>query len=434
MKKSTLLRLAMSFTLMLFVSGVFAQITLTIRNEDGTLSNAAEVYTQMSSAPGTIVSVKIATALGAATWTPPIGTYNYLVRRSNNLEWNAYTVNYTGVAIPGATITLSSKFNPTIQDYAANRLGNKVTLAKPMPFWVYPSPIQNPAWVAPAIVKAPVASIVLNAISTFAWTIAPLTYTESTGNNDNYVQLTFNPALVAVNATASYRLSVTETAAPAYGGCAGQAVDQYVTVINNPFIRISTAMQPATYSVLGTPVSHIVGGCQGSIAATNVTLAMDNTQEEFPYYAKLDYKVYNATLTAGNLTALIDITAATMVAFPALNVNGGVTATLVNNTINPLLIATTPRDLFGAAVTFQVMNNAVTVYQFDFQSWNAKISRKSDYVAMRTFAGDETLITDPNFVWHNTKFAAGDVIKAYVIVLPQPVTGPIYHIANTWGI
>lgn len=438
MKKSTFLRIAMAFSLVLLVSGAFAQINLTIKNADGTNSNAAVVYT-IHSSTGAVVVIQTANAGGLATWTPVNGSYNYLVRNSLSNQWNAYSVTYTGVVV-NATITLSTSFNPTLAgatDYVANRTANKVTTGKPMPFWVYPSPVQNPSWTAPAAPKATAVSLIANLNSTFAWTYTPAANVADAHvpTTDNYVELTFTPALAAITTTASYELSAVETAAAAYGGCLGQAVKQYVTIINPPYIRISTATTSGTYQVSGTPINHIVAGCAGSIAATNIALAMDNTNEEFPYYTKLDYKVFNATMAAGNnLTLGADITAATMTAFPALDVIGQDAVTHANNTTNPYKMTATPQNLYGAVQTFQMMNNAITVYQFDFQSWNAKISRKCDYVAIRNAAGDETLITDANYTWYNTKWAAGDVIKAYIIVFPQPVTGPIYHIPNSWAL
>ncbi len=444
MKKSTFLKIAMAFSLVLLVSGAFAQINLTIRNEDGSLSANAVVYTIPSSG-GATVTVSTATALGVATWTPvPVGTYNYLVRNAGSSQWNAYSINYT-VGPVNTSITLSTKFNPTpalATDYVANRLNNKVTKGRSMPFWVYPSFVQNPAWTVPGATKATEATITTNLVSTFAWSYLPnVLWTDaSTGANDNYVELSFNPVLATPATTSVYELSVVETPSGAYGGCVGQAVKQYATVINPPYIKISTATTTGNFQVVGGTQNVIVSGCAGAIGTTNVQLTMDNTNEEFPYFIRLDYKVYNATIAAGTpapVTLVTDVTAATMVAYPALEVQGGITATHVNNTANPYRVNASPQNLFGAVQTFQIMNNAITVYQFKFESWNAKISRKSDYLTFRNSGlANENLIYDavnPTYTWYSTVGTVGDVTEAYVIVFPQPVTGPIYHIPNTWG-
>jgi len=446
MKKSTFLRIAMAFSLVLLVSGAFAQVNITVKKSDGTAANGCQIYTKHSSTGAeTIIATDggpgdLDAALNSVIRISPVAGTNYLIRDAAvGTQWNAYT----GVA--AATITLSASFNPTIQEYTANRNVNKVTLGRPIPFWVYPSPVQNPAWTAPAALKATPASIATNILSSFTWSTVPVASAANSHapTTDNYSEWTFTPSLIAAATTTStYEVDVFETPAAAYGtACVGPTVRHSVTVINPPYLKITTAIGAPTYQVGGTPINHIVAGCAGSIAATNIALAMDNTNEEFPYYAKLDYKVYNATMGAlNNLTLGADVTAATMLAYNTLEVQGGITATHVNNTTNPYKITASPQSLYGAAQTFQLMNNAITVYQFDFQSWNAKISRKCDYAAIRNAAGDETQITDANYVWYNNGVIANTfdgsafVKKAYIIVFPQPVTGPIYHIPNSWAL
>ena len=53
MRKSTLLKIAMTLTAMFLISGVFAQINLTVKNSTGTNINGAIIYTKISSSPGT---------------------------------------------------------------------------------------------------------------------------------------------------------------------------------------------------------------------------------------------------------------------------------------------------------------------------------------------------------------------------------------------
>jgi len=441
MRKSTLLKMAMTLTAMFFISGVFAQIALTVKNSDGTPATSCIIYTQLSSSPGTVTAVAgvVEAPAGTYTWTPgAVGTYNYII--SNNVPdaWNTYALDYTGAV--SATITLRSNFNPTIREYTATRTGDKVTNGKPMPFWVYPSPVHNPSWVAPAADYASQATIETNVVSTFAWTVNGV----ANAATRNYVQLTPSANLAATATTTSaVALSVTETSDAAYGGCSGSPVNFFNTVINPPYAEITgtTASAPLTIATLG--FQKIVSACEGDPSlTTNIALNFANTQEEFPFYMRLVYNVYNPTVS-GNDLALGAALAAT--SFPAglrpQSNADGLGGGDANQTTNPMMFSGpsyTP-NVYAANVTFTTVNNAVTVYEFDLNEWNAKISRKSDYVAWRT-AAVAPILNSNNWTWYdntaiaNTFDASASVTKAYVVVFPKPVTGPIYHIPNSWGL
>ena len=441
MKKSTLLKLAMSFSLMLLVSGAFAQINLTIRDSNGALSASAVVYT-INSSTGAVVT-PVATAIaGVATWNPGNGYYNYLVRNAGTNQWNAYSVNYTGVIV-NASITLSASFIVTpvgATDYVANRTADKVTNAKALPYWVFPSPVHNPTWAIPGTTYAAQGTIEQGAalLSTFGWTLTGGTGASTT----NYVDVTPNASTsFAAITTAQLSLSVVETPAAAYGGCGGTAVNFYSTIINPPFAKITTGAAAVGSTIGGAGYWRIASGCESLPAlTTNIAISFDNTQEEFPFYMRLIYNVYNPTILGTDITLGAPLAAAS---FPAgLRPQSAVVGGDANQTTNPMrfLVAGgyTP-SIFAAPVTFTAVNNNITVYEFDLNSWNGKISRKADYLAWRT-AGAAPAINSANYTWYtnaaiaNTFDATAFIKKGYVIVYPKPVTGPIYHIANSWGL
>lgn len=433
MKRSILMKLAMTFTVMLFVSSAFAQITLTIKNADGTPASLAVVYS-LNSSTG-VESIK-ATALvtGVASWGDAAGKLFYLIRSSANDAWASYSINYDGVGPVAATIYLGTVFNPTLGSYSASRTSDMITIGKTMPFWVHPSPMHNPAYSAPTGAFATVASIIANLQSSFVWV--------KTGNgtlNDNAgAPDVINNNYVEVNTTGAtdgniIALEVTETPAAAYGGCAATPVYFNFEAINPPHAKITNAAI-ATYKVNSVAVNTIVASCTPTVA-TNVTVALDNAKEVFPYYMRLTYTAQNGHINS--LDANDIILDAPVLTFPAGKEPIGMDAiNPANVTTNPFKFALAAGNLYPVAPTFATMNDKITVYKYDLGSWNASVSRKSDYKAL---SAPLSIATSP-YTWYTGGVAgtsgqpAADVTVAYIIVFPKPVTGPIYHIANSWGI
>jgi hypothetical protein len=99
-------------------------------------------------------------------------------------------------------------------------------------------------------------------------------------------------------------------------------------------------------------------------------------------------------------------------------------------------------DLFAADLSFPTINNDITVYEFDLATsgWNARVSRKSDYLAFRAAeiatpgSTDKTDWADTRYTWVTDDNSATNKLKAYVVILPSPVTGPIYHIPTNWAL
>lgn len=433
MKRSILMKLAMTFTVMLFVSSTFAAITLTIKNADGSAAGAAVVYT-LNSSTGAETIAATADGSGVATWSPAAGKLFYLIRNAGNTTYASYSVDYDGVGPVAATVSLGTPFDPTIGSYSASRTNDRVTIGKTMPFWVYPSPIHNPGYTAPSAAFATIATIDANLSSSFAWVkTGNGTLNDNVGGSDaannNYVEVNTTGATDG-NTIA---LQVIETPAPSYGGCAATPVFFNFEAINPPYARISNTNAGLLYTISGVAIKTIVSGCTPT-AATNVTVALDNAKELFPYYLRLTYTAQNAHLN----TLLADdlILDAPVLTFPAGKEPIGMDAINPSNvTTNPFKFAAAG-NLYAAATTFTTLNDKITVYKFDLGSWNASISRKSDYKAL---SAPLSIATSP-YTWYTGGVAgtsgqpAADVTVAYIIVFPKPVTGPIYHIANSWGI
>lgn len=433
MRKSTLLKIAMTLTAMFFISGVFAQINLTVKNADGSAAVGAVVYTLNSSTAVVTTFGSAADASGLVTWTPGSnGKYFYLVRNASSDRWANLSVNYTG-AIVNETVYLNDKFNPTLGSYVASRNTDKVTIGRTMPFWVHPSLVQNPSYSAPTGTFATVSNIVSNVQSNFTWTLTgggtlANFYSDGTSTDDgngikNYVQINTTGATDGD----TIALEVVETADAAYGGCNANPVYFNFEAINPPYARITNAAN-TDYSIGGTTINTIAFGCT-PLTSQNVTVAFDNAKEEFPYWMRASYSVYNATIDASN-----DITLGAALTFAdAMKPRGGVTpANPADQTTNPLKFAAAG-DMYAApGMDFPTMNDKVTVYKFDLGSWNGSISRKSDYLALSAATAGN--IETGAYQWYTTPATpATDVTVAYLIVFPKPVTGPIYHIPNSFG-
>lgn len=419
----------MTFTVMLFVSSAFAAITLTIKNADGTPAPAAVVYT-LSSTDGTETIAATADGSGVATWNPAAGKRFYLIRNSGNTTYASYSVDYDGVSAIAATILLGTPFTPTMGSYTASRTGDRVTIGKTMPFWVYPSPIHNPSYTAPAAPFATIATIDANLSSSFAWTkTGNGTLNDNVGGSD-----AANNNYVEVNTTGAtdgdiIALQVIETPSPSYGGCAAPPVFFNFEAINPPYARITNTNVALTYKISGVAVKTILSGCTPS-ATTNVAVGFSNAKELAPYYLRLTYTAQNGHINTLDATDII--LDAPVLTFPAGKEPIGQDGLLPSNqTTNPCKFNASG-NLYAADLSFSTLNDKITVYKFDLGSWNASVSRKSDYKAL---SAPLSIATSP-YTWY-TAVTSGqpgaDITVAYIIVFPKPVTGPIYHIPTSFG-
>ncbi|MBN1115763.1 MAG: hypothetical protein JXA77_01050 [Bacteroidales bacterium] len=434
-KKFTNRLLAAFAVAIIFAGGAFAQSVLTIYNSDGTAANGAILYSINSS---TGVSTTLATDGGAGDGDAVAGqitvaldaSTNYLISNAGGTQWNSVA---SAVDV-SRDVYLNANFTETIREYAASNTLDKITHSQDMPFWVYPSPVHNPSWTAPAADYATQATIETNLTSSFSWALDGVAEASVT----NYVEITAGGDLTgSAVATAAHYLEVSETSDAAFGSCAGETVRMFFNAINPPYAQFNGTAASA-FTINTAAVQEFGSGCEDDVNAINPAVAFANTNEEFPYYVRLIYNAYNATAFDGT-----DITLGAPIAFTSnptspLGTDG---ATAANQTTNPMEFNATPSNLYAAPQAFTALNNEITVYAFDLNEWNAKISRKSDYIAHRTAGGvDDANINSNTWSWYdnaalaNTWDASALVTVGYVIVFPTPVTGPIYHINNQWGL
>jgi len=306
-----------------------------------------------------------------------------------------------------------------ITDPAAVTFLDKVTVNKPMPFFVWPSAAYNPDYVATATTHyTPVADIILNVISNFAW--IPGADGVTANANKNYVEISWT-------SVGNKTYSVTET--PVGGLCPAVPVYFGVEVIAVPSATIVGAN---TAFGLNNVISS---QCWDAATPHNVIVeaTLPNTDEVYPYHFNVTYEVFNVNglngsgelPNTGNVFNTDPLLGVTNIAAPTTVINGSVTATAPSAS-NPIIL-TTGTELV-ASQDYVVQNNMITVYRITYNNVNAAISRKSDYLAART--GSWTAADYDNFSYYPATAVA---TAKYIISLPTPVTGPIYHIPNNFA-
>lgn len=439
--------MALTLVTMLFVSGVFAQnITLVIKNADGSASNGAVLYTLASynGAQTTVAtdggaSDNDATVNGTIVLNGlPAGNYTYLIKNAAGTNHGNFSVAYNGTDNITRTIALNTVFNPAIANYVALRTGDTITVNKAMPFWVYPSVVYNPSYTAPTNSGnyTPITNIVTtNVLSDFNWTVdgGTATYYDATGSVDltapykNYVEISW---------ASTGTKTITAVEDPSASPCNGDAVIQFVEVIAEPSATISNAKT----TILGLH-NVIVSACDGDAALTTADLSIDfsrgNTNEKYPYHFNLSYKVYTVNKLTGageiphttnNSTEVINTGSADVTDYTtssSVMVYGSENVTAVPSAANPIIVSSGTEVV--ADQDYTVQNNKITVYEFTYNNVNAKFSRKSDYIAMRN--GNYNATDYEHFTYYPT--TAAD-LRYYIVALPKPQTGPIYHIGNNF--
>lgn len=295
-----------------------------------------------------------------------------------------------------------------------------VTVGKPMPFFVWPSVAYNPNWDYtafdanfPTVAQiAPAATV----LSTFAWRTATGNAAPVVGDLAAAAGATRNYIEITASATAGdYTLiEVTETA-PAPGSCAGAPVYFGFRAVGVPTLSITNAVS----STMGL-TNVISSGC-GDRTGIAITATFNTANESAPYHINLGYNVFNATVDgSGNITIGTEITGDAGVP-SVFGVNGSATP----STSNPIVSNASP---IVASQDYTVENNLPTVYRFTYYNVNGAVSRKSDYIDKREAVLGAGAY---DFTYYPTVPGAGTVY--YIVALPTPVTGPIYHIANTFA-
>jgi len=286
----------------------------------------------------------------------------------------------------------ANKVAPTNVDYVTLKTGGTT-----MGYYALPDPIYHPNYVAAGTLAA---GFVWN------WSVVPAMTVNKPGAA-NYAQIVFT-------ATGNYAVNVNEQADAAFGGCAGANTLMNVTVVSPPTFTISA---PALASICGTQAAQTI-----SVAIVeNVPVA--NASYAFRVTEEID------EIDASNVV-----------------INDGAEGTFAGGDFP---IATKLQAVGGAQPnytwTINTSNLAVNnlhrtryVYRFHkptgapvaaTEGFVSAISQKSDYVT----PGIAALNTYP-FASGNAQvtLAAGVATITY-IVNPAPVTGPIYHISNTYA-
>jgi hypothetical protein len=295
---------------------------------------------------------------------------------------------HPGTTIPGAAA-----------DYAAGDVQTEtyITEGKTVPMYALPDAYYHPNYDVAG------ADFTLTDGFVWTWTEATTTLTFSqNGAEDNYVAIT---APAGSAAGSPYTLSVTETADAAYGGCAGAAQTLTVNVVAVPDVTIGG---DATYTFCdgspGAPAniqSTITGGWQNYRLVWTLEIATLDATNAKEFY----YDDENGTNPDPAPKYAVEYT------------------TAVPQEID---IAANAPDLMTVSA-FNVINNgtnpAATVYTYVLTSINDQASRYGDFIGLN---GDNT---DPSAFMY---YAAGPETVT-VTVYPAPVTGPIYHIIDTWS-
>ncbi|MFC2096514.1 hypothetical protein ACFLQ3_02310 [Bacteroidota bacterium] len=233
---------------------------------------------------------------------------------------------------------------------------------------------------------------------------ATLTFSnDGAANFDNYTEVS-----AALGDAGAYPITVSEVGA---AGCAGATTTITITVVTQPTFAINTG--DATYAdcELGAGLpgatdlqTTIAGGWENYHLAWNLEIATldDASAKEFYYsdesgagqnavqFYAVDYTQANGSFDAQAASAAYDIV--TVGSFDVIN--------------------NTTRD-------------AVTVYTYTLLTVNDRASRFGDFIALNGSNADASLFTD------YAATAASDVVT--VTVYPAPITGPIYHIIDTWS-
>jgi len=298
---------------------------------------------------------------------------------------------HLGTPIPGAAADHVS---------GATDATTYLTEGTTIPLFALPDPYFHPDW------DLATADWTLTDGYTWNWDDPATTLTFSQDlAQDNYVEVS-----AALGDAGAYPITVSEVGA---AGCAGATTTITITVVTQPSFAINTG--DATYAdceaggalpAAGDLETTIAGGWENYRLAWNLTIATldDASAVEFWYtdeagagQSPVGTPVYGAEYTQanGSFDAQAASAAYDIVTVPSFDV--------INNGV---------RD-------------AVTVYTYTLVSVNDRASRFGDFINLNGSNADASLFTD------YAATAAGDVVT--VTVYPAPITGPIYHIIDTWS-
>jgi len=421
MKKSTLLRVAITLTAMLFVSGVFAQTNITVKMYDGTTPASGTLTLNSISAVGVETPYAAFTNVvaGVVVATPALSASTlYSIVHSGGQR----TTFKTPAVVVDFMISLDLAALAT--DYRQATSTTYQTKNKTFRLYVAPDPLFSPGYLFDGTNTG------LNAASSWTWTYpaALVGSTPVTGVatlQQNWLNV------VAVGAVGNYPVSVVETGP--LGCVTGTGVTQSIQIINTPDATINGSMVN-TWTSTADAVSLTKKACVSAITVpetVTVTISEDAT-------LPLEFKSY-----ALAISEVID-----NVAIDLLTADGGPISTTdwdykitpntaklrTGNAAIPVTHTWTPSNAVNS--TYVLPTAALTVRnakptRYTYSITNASdaagtgivsaISQKSDYLTNGGPAGPFTT------------YGLAGVTTIMYIVLPAPTTGPIYHIPNTFA-
>jgi len=287
-----------------------------------------------------------------------------------------------------------------------------VTLDKTIPFYVKPDPTYHPSWTA----------FSNNLTADFVWNF----YDDGTWADGTEISLVVNNNYVEItaNTVGTYTINVKEEAPAAFGGCEdGTGVDFTVVVLPKPTALLTGGTNTPANSWSVTTANFSYYGC-GSKAAETINLSI--TETGVP--AALQLYAY----AVKKRVVILDVNSNEQSVVSTTHpIDHKIASKGYTNSVNTGALDVLTYDWDGVGPN--PATPARTLYEFTLvkatdaptgmaEGIISAVSQKSDYLALLTAPTGYT----------SYPFGATTVVK--YIVNPAPVTGPVYHIANGWGI
>jgi hypothetical protein len=225
-------------------------------------------------------------------------------------------------------------------------------------------------------------------------------------SNDNWIEFTWP------GTAQTYPVAVVESNSAV--SCNGSATTINVEVIASPTVTFNTTDgTPVFYGTTGVPVSICESDARVGTDYFQATVShgiADNNDSRIQLHYKI---IVDTSNDAGS-------TWTNIVADSGLYYNGTQVTTLTAPGVSHNLAV--PPNTGSGTSGFVAINGAMTRYTYSLIGVTDKISRKSDY--------DGSILPGALTGWtlYDTT-----VESAAIVVNPVPVTGPIYHISNTWA-
>lgn len=418
MRKSTLLKMAFVFAFFLMLTSAFAQVTITVYNNDGTAAAAPTVSTIAAGAETPVAGQSV---LGNVI-TVNLVAGTYAVYNGASSQRAVFTWAAGNVSIRLRPITIETDYRQQA-DFTYQTVGTTFRL------YADPDPVYNPSYAAGAGA--------LGTTSRWVWNYpagigtgspASEVLASGVGTNSNYVEID-----ASASSGGPFTVSVVEKNTLVSCFDAGTTKTVYVTGAPTAEITGGSANNTWIDLTAGADLGHNFSIC-GDALAENLTI--DFTETNVPntlrHYA---FAVSQRVINIDDAGVEIDADAGTAGVQP-ISLN----ASFSNNpTTVKLAVPTGSTTVSTGAMT--ILNSKRTKYTFTITNASdvlvanfnnstggylglvSQISQKSDYIARNT--------PTPGAGKFNTYDFTGTVTVDYIIN-PTPVTGPIYHIPNNF--